>query len=107
MEKSQGESEKIRMQAEVVLEENNILRETLELKETRLIEVERSHIKEIGRLSKRLIVSESEKVNLMGQLDLFQENHDELTKKFSRASVELQRRITLEEHLKKTGDLQR
>ena len=107
MEKSQTESEKIRQQAEVVLEENGLLRESLEQKETRLVEAERAHVKELGRLSKRLIVAESNKVNVLGQLDLFQENHDELTKKFNRASAELQRRVTLEEHLNKTGDLQR
>lgn len=107
MEKSQTESEKIRQQAEVVLEENGLLRESLEQKEARLAEAERAHIKEVGRLSKRLIVAESEKVNVLGQLDLFRENYDELTKKLSRASAELQRRVTLEEHLNKTGDLQR
>lgn len=107
MEKSQTESEKIRQQAEVVLEENGLLRESLEQKEARLAEAERTHIKEVGRLAKRLIIVESDKVNVLGQLDLFQENHDELAKKFNRASAELQRRVTLEEHLNKTGDLQR
>jgi regulator of replication initiation timing len=91
----------------VVLEENNLLRESLEQKEARLAETERAHIKEVGRLAKRLIVAESEKVNVLGQLDLFRENHDELLKKFQRASVELQRRVTLEDHLGKTADLQR
>lgn len=104
-EKSQIEIEKIRMQAQVVLEENAILREQNELREARIIEIEKTHIKEVGRLSKRIIISESEKVNVQNRLELFTENHNEILKKYNETSVELNRRITLEEHLKITGDL--
>ena len=107
LDKSQTEAEKIRMQAEVVLEENSILREEGALREARLVEAERMHVKEVGRLSKRIIMSESDKVNLQGQLDLFAENHDELVKRLERCSLEVQRRITVEEHVKVSGDLTR
>jgi len=107
LDKSQTEAEKIRMQAEVVLEENTILREQAALREARQVEMEKMHVKEVGRLSKRIIVTESDKVNLQSQLDLFAENHDELLKKLERCSQEMQRRMTVEEHLKVSGDLTR
>ncbi len=58
-------------------------------------------------MSKRIIVCESERVIMQNQLDLFRENHDVMLGKYNDSSVELQRRITLEDHLNKIGDLRR
>jgi hypothetical protein len=44
---------------------------------------------------------------MQNQLDLFRENHDVMLGKYNDSSVELQRRITLEDHLNKIGDLRR
>lgn len=59
----------------------------------------------MSRLSKKIIVSESERVSLQNQLDLYKENHDVILSKYNDSSIEVQRRITLEEHLKEIGQL--
>ena len=97
----------IKNEALLVLEENQILKEHMELKEKQFVDMEKNHINEVGRLSKRIIISESEKVNLLNQLDLYKENHDELLKKYNDASVEANRRVSLEEHLIQTSELKR
>lgn len=59
----------------------------------------------VSRLAKKIIVSESERVNLQNQLDLYKDNHDVLLSKYNDSSVEIQRRVTLEEHLNQIGVL--
>lgn len=64
-------------------------------------------MKEIGRLAKRIILAESDKVNLQNQLQLFSDNHDTMLAKYNQSSLELNRRITLEDHLKQIGQVTR
>lgn len=91
----------------MVLEDNKVLSEQLEKEEKRILETERNKIQEIGRLSRRILVNESERVDLLNQIDILRSNNEELIKKYNDLSVECQRKIKLDEHLNQIGDLRR
>jgi hypothetical protein len=95
------------MQAQLVLEENKYLSDNLQLEQKKLLETEKYHIQECGRLSKRIVVCESLKINLENQIDLLKENNVELMNKLNEMSVENQKRISLEDHMKQIGDLKK
>ena len=95
------------MQAQLVLEENKYLSDNLQLEQKKLLETEKYHIQECGRLSKRIVVCESLKINLENQIDLLKENNIELMNKLNEMSIENQKRISLEDHMKQIGYLKK
>jgi predicted secreted Zn-dependent protease len=97
----------IRNQAHLVLEENKMLSQQYDLQEKKLVEIQKTHIQEIGRLSKRVIVCEAERVSLLNEIDQLRANNEEMLKKYNEYSIEAQRRIKLEDHLNQVGDLKR
>jgi hypothetical protein len=84
-----------------------MLSQQYELQEKKLVEIQKAHIQETGRLSKRIIVCEAERVNLLNEIDLLRAKNEEILKKYNEYSIEAQRRIKLEDHLNQTGDLKR
>ena len=70
-----------------------------------LFEVQKQHIQEIGRLSKRIVVSESERVNLLNQLDLLKDSNAEILSKYNRMSADYERRVSIAEHTKQINEL--
>jgi hypothetical protein len=58
-------------------------------------------------LSKRIIVNEAEKNDLKNQNETLKLNHDEILRKHNDLFAESQRRVALQDHLNKTGDLKR
>ena len=61
----------------------------------------------MGNLSKRAILSESEKIDLTNKIEMLNFTNEDLTHKYNELSAELQRRVTLKEFMKQTGDLKR
>jgi hypothetical protein len=98
---------KIRSQAQLVLEENKSLVSQQELLEKKLLEIQKTHIQESSRMSKRIIIYESERVSLFNQIDILRSNNEEIFKKFNDTSLEVQRRIKLEDHLSQITDLKK
>lgn len=90
-----------------MLEENKMLMQQLDAHEKRLVEVQKTHIQEMGRMSKRVIVCEAERVALLNQIDVLSTSNDELLRKYNDYSIEAQRRVKLDEHLNQVGDLKR
>lgn len=84
-----------------------MLTQQLELHDNKIVEIQKSHIQEIGRLSKRIIVCEAERVALLNQIDVLQSSNDEILRKYNDYSIEAQRRIKLDDHLNQVGDLKR
>lgn len=93
--------------AQLVLEENKVLKDHLEMEEQKLLEIKKSHIQEIGRLSRRIVISESERVGLQNQIDIYKSSTEEVLRKHNDLSVEFQKRIDLQDHLNQVGDLKR
>ncbi len=62
---------------------------------------------QVGNLSKRIIVNEAEKNDLKNQNETIKLNHDEILRKYNDLYADSQRRVTLQDHLNKTGDLKR
>lgn len=79
----------------------------LELEQKKINDLQRQHIEEIGRLSRKIVLSETERVNLLNTNDVLKSNYEELLKKYNDASIEAQRRVSLNDHLNQTGDLKR
>ena len=93
--------------AQLVLEENKVFGEKLMLEEKKCFDLQKIHVQEIGRLSKRIVISESERVNLQNQIDIYRSASDEISRKYNDLSVEFQRRVDLQDHLNQVGDLKK
>ncbi len=90
-----------------MLEENQVLREQIDLLQRRLLDIQKLHIQEIGTYSKKIIVIESDKNDLKNQIETLRSTYDDLLHKYNDAYAETQRRIPLQEHLNQTGELKR
>ncbi len=91
----------------LVLEENQVLREHQDLLQKKILDIQKIHIKEIGNLSKRVIISDSDKADLQNQVETLKLNLDDLTGRYNDVHAESQRRVTLQEHMRQTGELKR
>jgi hypothetical protein len=89
------------------LEENVLFSQQLESEKNKLFDIEKHHIQELSRLSRKIVVAETEKVNLLNQIDLLKSANDDLVKKFNDVSIDLHRKIDLQDHLNQIGDLKR
>ncbi len=69
--------------------------------------MEKHHIQELSRLSRKIVVAETEKVNLLNQLDVFKLANDDLVKKFNDISIDLHRKVDIQDHLNQIGDFKR
>ena len=97
----------IKTQAQMVLEENNVLNEKLASTQKKLMETEKARIQEVGRLSKRIVAVETERVHLLNQMDGIKMNSDTIIRKYNEISVEASRKVELNDHLNQIGDLRR
>ncbi|CAF0754662.1 unnamed protein product [Brachionus calyciflorus] len=97
----------IKSQAELVLEENKYLSEKLRMEENKVYDSEKFKIEEVSRLSKRILICETERLELLNKIDLLESNNQEIIKKYNDISIETQRRIKLDDHLIQIGDLKR
>ena len=90
-----------------MLDENKMLKEEIELMQSKLQDLQKNQIKEVGALSKKIIVSETDKTDLRNQIEVLKANYDELLRKYNETLSQSQRRIPLQEHLNQTGELKR
>lgn len=58
-------------------------------------------------MSKRTILSETEKTDLRNQIETLKFNNEDLTRKQNELHAELQRRVTLQEHINQISELKR
>lgn len=91
----------------MVLEENKFLSEKLSIEEKKVYNSEKFKIEEMSRLSKRILNCEVERIDLMNKIDVLESNNQELIRKFNETSIEMQRRVKLEDHLTQIGNLKR
>ncbi len=91
----------------LVLEENQVLREHQDLLQNKILDIQKIHIKEIGSLSKQVIISSSDKNDMQNQITTLKFNMEDLTSRYNDLYTESQRRITLQEHMRQTGELKR
>jgi len=93
--------------AHLVLEENKELNESLQLEDRKTFELQKSLIEEKSRLNKRIIVSETEKVYLQNQVDMYKSAHEDIAQRYNNLSIEFQKKVDLQDHLNQIGDLKR
>lgn len=113
----------------MVLEENKSLEEQIDLLKSRLNDAQKNSIIEskftfneiqinqfnfkcliscqVNHLSKRIIMLESEKLDLRNQYENLKLNHDDLLRRLNDVSTEAQSRVRLQDHLNQTGELKR
>lgn len=91
----------------MVLEENIFLSEKLSLEEKKVYNSEKFKIEEMSRLSKRILNCEVERIDLLNKIDMLESNNQEIIRKFNETSIEMQRRVKLEDHLTEIGNLKR
>ncbi len=89
------------------MEENVLLSQQLESEKNKFFDTEKHHIQELSRLSRKIVVAETEKVNLLNQIDILKSINDDLVKKFNDISVDLHRKVDIQDHLNQIGDLKR
>ena len=113
-----------------MLEENQVVKEQVEMLQKRLAEFQKLHIHEgffvlfvqfkllaslkiwavvikVGNFSKQIIIAESDKTDLKNQIQVLKSNFDDLLRKYNDAYAESHRRVTLQDHLNQTGELKR
>lgn len=95
----------IKSQGQLVFEENKYLNEKLRGEQEKRLESERAYLQEAGRLSKRLIAYEAERVKLLGRIEVANESKLSIEKKFHDVSLELSKRVKLDDHLNQVNDL--
>ena len=129
-------SNEIRHHAMLVLEENQVLRENQDILQKRVLDIQKSHIQEgkqknkliyledssfvyllqfiskltkkiVGNLSKKVILAESDKTDLKNQIETLNFNNEDLSRKYNEVFAEVQKRVTLQDHLRQTSDLNR
>lgn len=91
----------------MVLEENKFLSEKLSLEEQKVYDSEKYKLEEISKLSRRILNCEVERLDLMNKIEMLETNNQEIIKKFNDTSIEMQRRVKLDDHLTQIGNLKR
>lgn len=72
-----------------------------------MLNIQKNQIQEVGTLSKRIIVNETDKTDLKNQIQILKANNDDLLRKYNDTLAETQRRVSLQEFLNQTGELKR
>ncbi len=89
------------------MEENVLFSQQLESEKNKSFDMEKHHIQELSRLSRKIVVAETEKVNLLNQIDILKSTNDNLVKKFNDISIDLHRKVDIQDHLNQIGDFKR
>ncbi|RXN17365.1 rhophilin-2 isoform X1 [Labeo rohita] len=94
-------------QARLVLEENQVLIEQLELQNAKAKEAHSKHTQEVCKVSKQLMLLESEKQALEKELEVERKEHRALKTEFQRVRLALEHSLSLAEHNAVTDKLKR
>ncbi|XP_064641370.1 centrosomal protein of 89 kDa-like isoform X2 [Lineus longissimus] len=95
---SMTEWQQLQEQARLVLEENQLLMEQLEVQQNKSKDVHMSHVQEIARLSKQVVMSESEKNDFENEIAEWKQRFMGLKTKHQAMLLEDESKLTIPEH---------
>ncbi|XP_073668745.1 centrosomal protein of 89 kDa isoform X1 [Paramisgurnus dabryanus] len=104
---SNKEWRQLQEQARLVLEENQVLIDQLELQHTKAKEAHSKHTQEVCKVSKQMMLLESEKQALEKELEVEKKGHCALKTEFHRMQLALENSLSLVEHKAVTDKLKR
>ncbi|XP_055062059.2 centrosomal protein of 89 kDa isoform X2 [Misgurnus anguillicaudatus] len=104
---SNKEWRQLQEQARLVLEENQVLIDQLELQHTKAKEAHSKHTQEVCKVSKQMMLLESEKQALEKELEVEKKEHCALKAEFHRMQLALENSLSLVEHKAVTDKLKR
>ncbi|XP_048402617.1 centrosomal protein of 89 kDa isoform X2 [Stegostoma tigrinum] len=92
-------------QAKLVLEENQVLMEQLEIQQAKAKSSHSRHIQEVSKLTKQLMLLESEKQSQEKELHDTQQELNKLFSKYDKLKATLDDRVRIDEHTAMVNDL--
>nr|XP_055062059.1 centrosomal protein of 89 kDa isoform X3 [Misgurnus anguillicaudatus] len=104
---SNKEWRQLQEQARLVLEENQVLIDQLELQHTKAKEAHSKHTQEVCKVSKQMMLLESEKQAQEKELEVEKKEHCALKAEFHRMQLALENSLSLVEHKAVTDKLKR
>ncbi|CAF0866434.1 unnamed protein product [Didymodactylos carnosus] len=97
----------IKQQAYLVLEENKILQEQLDLQTNHLRDVQKSQIQEVSKLTKHLLLVESERTETDKNIEYVRLKNQYLTRRYEQLMFDSDHHINVEEHIKEISEMKR
>ncbi|XP_072452246.1 centrosomal protein of 89 kDa isoform X2 [Chiloscyllium punctatum] len=104
---SSREWNQLQDQAKLVLEENQVLMEQLEIQQAKAKSSHNRHIQEVSKLTKQLMLLESEKQNQQKELHETQQELNKLSSKYDQLKATLDDRVRIDEHTSMVNNLKR
>ncbi|XP_051562024.1 centrosomal protein of 89 kDa isoform X4 [Myxocyprinus asiaticus] len=104
---SNKEWRQLQEQARLVLEENQVFIEQLELQHAKAKEAHSRHAQEVCKVTKQVMLLESDKQALEKELEVERKEHHALKTEFQRVRLALQNSLSLAEHNDVTDKLKR
>ncbi|XP_043562767.1 centrosomal protein of 89 kDa [Chiloscyllium plagiosum] len=104
---SSREWNQLQDQAKLVLEENQVLMEQLEIQQAKAKSSHNRHIQEVSKLTKQLMLLESEKQNQQKELHETQQELNKISSKYDQLKTTLDDRVRIDEHTSMVNNLKR
>ncbi|PIK41198.1 putative centrosomal protein [Apostichopus japonicus] len=102
-----SEWHRLQEQAQLVLEENQVVLEQLDLNQDKLKSSEKNHNLEVAKLNGRLAAVEAEKTRLEEELFRLKSQNETLQEKYEKVTTESNQKLPLDKHLDALTDMQR
>ncbi|XP_048461936.1 centrosomal protein of 89 kDa [Rhincodon typus] len=102
---SSKEWNQLQDQAKLVLEENQVLMEQLEIQQAKAKSSHSRHIQEVSKLTKQLMLLESEKQSQQKELRETQQELNKLSSKYDQLKATLDDRVRIDDHTAMVNDL--
>lgn len=97
----------LQVQCKLVLEENQLLMEQLDLQQDKNHDMNRAHMQEVSKLSKKLVVLEAEKTEIESYSQQVHIKYEDMKKKHNRTILTSHDKLGIEEHVNVVQDLKR
>ncbi|XP_048253496.1 centrosomal protein of 89 kDa-like isoform X2 [Haliotis rufescens] len=104
---SMTEWQQLQEQAKLVLEENQVLMEQIEINQLKSKEMFNAHLQEVSRLTKKLSVSESEKLEMERDQEATRLKFSELRHKHDALLLTTGSQVTVQDHINTIADIKR
>ncbi|XP_014348560.1 centrosomal protein of 89 kDa isoform X2 [Latimeria chalumnae] len=98
---------RLQNQAKLVLEENQLLMEQLEVQQAKAKDSHNSHVQEVSKLTKKLMLLEAEKHNQQEELLELKQQLETLRPKYQQLRASLDNKVEVDEHMTILSELQR